>query len=663
MELYSFIIGCGLLAVLYSLYASRQVLSASAGGEKKQNISGAIQEGVKAYLARQGRTIFIIGILIAAFLWWLLSLYSSIGFVVGAILSAVVGYFGISISVRANVTTTDTSQSGIAKTFDVAFKGGTVIGMLVVGFGLLGVSGYYFVLQSLGLAMRYIQEAMITLSFGASLISIFTRLGGGIFAKGVDVGAGSVGKIEAGIPENDPRNPAIIAHKVGDDVGGCAGMAADLFETYVVTIVATMVLASIFAASESAEALMMYPLVISGVCIIGSIIGTLFVKFDAKNNAIGALYKGLIVGIILSAVLIVVATSYLLGLEAPLAIGDKIIDGTQLLICVLTGLIITALLVWGAEYYTSTDCRPVKSVARASETGYAANIIQGLAVSMEACALPVVMISGAMIIAYTSAEFYGVALTTTAMLALAGIIVALDAAGGVAQSITRGYAIGSAGLAALSLFAVYTENLNYYFPDISSDFKLQNPYVVIGLFLGGLLPYLFSAMAMSAVGRVGGQLIQEVRCQLKGIKGILTGEARPEYGRAVDLLTKTALKEMILPSMLLVLAPIVLWGVVVLITEDRGAAFAALGAMLVGTTVTGFFVAIFMTSGGGVWGNTKRYIEDGNHGGKGSETHSAAITGGIVGEVCKGAAGSAVNPMIKITNIVALLLLAILALS
>ncbi len=690
MSAMTFIIVAGILSLVYGVLAARSILAASAGSEKMMNIAAAIQEGAAAYLNRQYRTIGIVGIVIGLFLTYKLGAYVGIGFAIGAICSGLAGYIGMNISVRANVRTAEAAKSGLQPALNIAFKSGAVTGMLVVGLGLLGISLYYNHLLGIGLDTRHILEALVALSFGASLISIFARLGGGIFTKGADVGADLVGKVEAGIPEDDPRNPAVIADNVGDNVGDCAGMAADLFETYVVTIVATMLLAAVYFTGDTQKTMMLFPLVIGASCIVSSILGTFFVKLDKSRNIMKALYRGLIASAVFSAVAIYFATQKILGLETAYTIGALSFTGMNVLWCALAGLLVTGLLVWITEYYTSTKYRPVHSVALASTTGHGTNVIQGLAISMEATALPAVVICAGIIFSFLQLGLFGIAIAATTMLALAGIVVALDAygpvtdnAGGIAEmsglpknireitdaldavgnttkAVTKGYAIGSAALASLVLFAAYTEDLKHYFPDVHVQFILSDPYVVVGLLMGGLLPYLFGSMGMQAVGRAAGSVVVEVRRQFKEIPGIMAGTAKPDYGRAVDMLTKAAIKEMILPSLLPVASPVVLYFVINAIA-GQAEAFASVGAMLLGIIVTGLFVAISMTAGGGAWDNAKKYIEEGHHGGKGSEAHKAAVTGDTVGDPYKDTAGPAINPMIKIANIVAILLLALLA--
>ena len=705
MNILWLIVGCGALAILYGIWAAGSVLRADAGSAKMQEISAAVREGAQAYLKRQYTTIGMVGVVIFLILGWFLGWLVAAGFAVGAILSGATGFIGMNVSVRANVRVAQAATKSLAGGLELAFKSGAVTGMLVAGLALLGVTLYFgFLTGTRHMAPndRTVIDAMVALGFGASLISIFARLGGGIFTKGADVGGDLVGKVEAGIPEDDPRNPATIADNVGDNVGDCAGMAADLFETYAVTIVATMVLASIFfAGTPLLFNMMVYPLAIGGVCIITSIVGTFFVRLPASQSIMGALYRGFIATAVLSLFAIAGVTYWLIGF-GPL--GSAGFTGMSLFICAIVGLVVTGLIIWITEYYTGTEFRPVKSIAAASVTGHGTNIIQGLAISLESTALPALVIIAGILTAYGQAGLFGIAIAVTAMLALAGMVVALDAfgpvtdnAGGIAEmaglpkevrkstdaldavgnttkAITKGYAIGSAGLGALVLFAAYNQDLTFftsqaathpYFQGIQLNFALTNPYVVVGLLFGGLLPYLFASMGMTAVGRAAGSIVEEVRRQFRENPGIMKGTSKPDYGRAVDMLTRAAIKEMIVPSLLPVLSPIVCYFVIYLIAgggpAGKSAGFSALGAMLLGVIVTGLFVAISMTSGGGAWDNAKKYIEDGHYGGKGSDAHKAAVTGDTVGDPYKDTAGPAVNPMIKITNIVALLLLAVLA--
>ncbi len=702
---------CGILALVYAGWAIRSVLASDAGNARMQEIAGAIREGAQAYLARQYMTIFFVGAVVFLITWWLLGAYAAFGFLIGAVLSGVAGFIGMHVSVRANVRTAQAASMSLAGGLEIAFRAGAVTGMLVAGLALLGVAGYYTwltVIMGYASGDRVVIDALVALGFGASLISIFARLGGGIFTKGADVGGDLVGKVEAGIPEDDPRNPATIADNVGDNVGDCAGMAADLFETYAVTVVATMVLAAIFfAGTPLLPTIILYPLAICGLCILTSVAGTFFVRLGTDNSIMGALYKGLIATGLLSVAGLAVATTLTIGWGEVGTVAGISITGTNLFICGLIGLIVTGLIVVITEYYTGTNKRPVNSIAQASVSGHGTNVIQGLAVSLESTALPAIVIVFGIITTYQLAGLFGTAIAVTAMLGIAGMIVALDAfgpvtdnAGGIAEmagldpevrkatdaldavgnttkAVTKGYAIGSAGLGALVLFAAYSNDLaffaansqNYpYFSDMGPvSFDLSNPYVVAGLIFGGLIPYLFGGIAMTAVGRAAGSVVQEVRRQFREKPGIMSGTERPDYARAVDILTKAAIREMIIPSLLPVLAPLVVYFGVLLISGSKASAFAALGASLLGVIVNGLFVAISMTSGGGAWDNAKKSFEDGftdadgvKHM-KGSEAHKASVTGDTVGDPYKDTAGPAVNPAIKITNIVALLLLAVLA--
>ncbi len=689
------IIAAGLLAILYSYLASKQILSADPGNSKMQEIANAIRVGARAYLNRQYKTIAIVGIIILIIITYALGVWVGLGYFIGAFLSGTAGYVGMLISVQANVRTAEAARKGLSAGLNISFKSGAVTGMLVAGLALLAIAIYYLFLLKLNVESREIINALLGLGFGASLISIFARLGGGIFTKGADVGADLVGKIEAGIPEDDPRNPAVIADNVGDNVGDCAGMAADLFETYVVTIVATMVLSSIFFVGNLS--MMIYPLTIAGACILTSIAGTFFVRLGSSKNIMGALYKGFIATAIFSVIILYPVTEQIIGLDNIYSSTNAQFSGFDLYICGVIGLIITGLIIWVTEYYTGTKFRPVLSIAKSSTTGHGTNVIQGLAVSLEATTLPVLIIVSGILFTNHIAGLFGIAISVTTMLALAGMVVALDAygpvtdnAGGIAEmsnlpkkvrkttdaldavgnttkAVTKGYAIASAGLGALVLFAAYTEDIKLFssisgspLENISVSFELSNPFVVVGLLIGAMLPYLFGSMSMQAVGRAAGAVVIEVRRQFKKIPGIMKRKRKPDYGKLVDLLTKAAIKEMVIPSLLPVLSPIILYFVILMI-GGMEAALSSVGAMLLGVIITGLFVAISMTAGGGAWDNAKKYIEDGKLGGKGSEAHKAAVTGDTVGDPYKDTAGPAINPMIKITNIVALLLLAVIA--
>ncbi len=690
-----YIIAAGIISIIYGFFTGRNILNSSSGNAKMIEIASAIQEGARAYLNRQYKTIAIVGVVVLVIISVAFSPLVGLGYLIGAALSGIAGYVGMLVSVQANVRTAEASRKSLANGLSIAFKSGAVTGMLVAGLALLSIAVYYYFLVKIGIDEREIVNALVALGFGASLISIFARLGGGIFTKGADVGADLVGKVEAGIPEDDPRNPAVIADNVGDNVGDCAGMAADLFETYAVTIVATMVLSSIFFIGDFS--MMIYPLAIGGACILTSILGTFFVTLGSDKNIMKAMYKGFVITAISSLVILYPITKYVIGFTTEYIVNDKSFTGLSLYFCGIIGLIITGLIIWITEYYTGTDYRPVKSVAQSSTTGHGTNVIQGLAVSMEATAIPALIIVGGILLTNHIAGLYGIAIAVTTMLALAGMVVALDAygpvtdnAGGIAEmsnlpknvrkttdaldavgnttkAVTKGYAIGSAGLGALVLFAAYTEDIKHFSKVAGSNlegiivtFDLSNPFVVVGLLIGGMLPYLFGSMGMQAVGRAGGAVVIEVRRQFKKIPGIMKRKAKPDYGRLVDLLTKAAIKEMIIPSLLPVLSPIVLY-IIIYFIGGQVAALSAVGAMLLGVIITGLFVAVSMTAGGGAWDNAKKYIEDGKFGGKGSEAHKAAVTGDTVGDPYKDTAGPAVNPMIKITNIVALLLLAVIA--
>ena len=685
----------GIISIVYGYFTGKHILSASAGNAKMQEIASAIQVGAKAYLNRQYKTIAIVGVVVLVIISYTFSILVGLGYLIGAVLSGIAGYVGMLVSVQANVRTAEASRKGLAQGLSIAFKSGAVTGMLVAGLALLSITVYYYFLLKAHVEERELITALIALGFGASLISIFARLGGGIFTKGADVGADLVGKVEAGIPEDDPRNPAVIADNVGDNVGDCAGMAADLFETYAVTIVATMVLSSIFFHGDMN--MMIYPLTIGGACILTSILGTFFVSLGKSKNIMAALYKGFIVTAVSSLAILYPVTDWVIGFDSIYTVNDKTFTGMSLYYCGVIGLAITGLLIWVTEYYTGTNYRPVQSIASSSTTGHGTNVIQGLAVSMEATAIPALIIVAGILFTNSIAGLYGIAIAVTTMLAIAGMVVALDAygpvtdnAGGIAEmsnlpkkvrkttdaldavgnttkAVTKGYAIGSAGLGALVLFSAYTEDIKFFskvpgsnLENVTVTFELSNPFVVVGLLVGGMLPYLFASMGMQAVGRAGGAVVIEVRRQFKKIPGIMKRKAKPDYGKLVDLLTKAAIKEMIIPSLLPVLSPIVLY-MIILPIGGQVAALSSLGAMLLGVIVTGLFVAISMTAGGGAWDNAKKYIEDGKYGGKGSEAHKAAVTGDTVGDPYKDTAGPAINPMIKITNIVALLLLAVIA--
>lgn len=684
------VFACILAAICYAVFMIRSVMARNAGTQEMQDISNAIREGACAYLNRQYKVISVIGIVMTVVLALLLGPYVGFGFLAGAILSGVAGYVGMHVSIRANVRTTHAAQHSLAAALRVSFDAGAITGLLVVALGLFSVAGYFYVLKLLGLGTRPMLEALVSLSFGASLISIFARLGGGIFTKGADVGADMVGKVEVGIPEDDPRNPAVIADNVGDNVGDCAGMAADLFETYVVTLVGSMLLAGAYFTGETLETLLVFPILIAGVCVLASMGGTLFVKLGKNNSVMGALYKGFLATLVFSTMAIFLVCYFWLGFERQFITTEITFTGKALFICTLVGLGVTGLLMKITEYYTMTHYRPVKSIAASSMTGHGTNIIQGIAISMEATALPVIVISAGILVAFQAAGLFGIAIAATTMLAVAGMVVALDAfgpvtdnAGGIAEmanlpkevrkvtdtldavgnttkAVTKGYAIGSAGFAALVLFTAFIEDLKHYFPDMKISFVLNDPYAMTGLFIGGLIPYLFGALSMMAVGRAAQSVVMEVRRQFKENPKLKEGIGKPDHSRAVDILTQKAIKEMIIPSLLPVAAPIAAYFIIEFLV-GQAEAFVMLGSMLLGLVITGLFVGLSMTSGGGAWDNAKKHIEDGFFGGKGSEAHKAAVTGDTVGDPYKDTAGPAINPMIKIANIVAILLIATIA--